>query len=90
MQSMSKAHERQIMTKEEAIDLAVGAFRSTGVTMGPKPVVAIRVDRHMRLGKNRHGWLVVVPLNVPDSFEPNSIDIEVYEPDGQIHIPDVL
>lgn len=44
----------------------------------------------MRLGKNRKGWLVVVPLDVPESFEPNSIDVEVYEPDGEVHIQPTL
>ena len=78
------------MTEEEAIERAIGALRDNKTSIGSKPATAIRKGRHMRLGKDRSGWLVVVPLEVPASFEPDSIDVEVYEPDGEVFIPDVL
>jgi hypothetical protein len=82
--------EGDAMTEQEAIRLAIEALRAEGTAMGAKPARAIRKNRHMRLGKNRCGWLVIVPLDVPASFEPNSIYVEVYEPDGEVHIPITL
>ena len=78
------------MTKEQAIQAALAALRARKMAIGPKPVDAIYKDRHMRLGKGRRGWLVIVPLNVPACFEPDSLHVEVYEPDGEVFIPSVL
>ncbi len=79
-----------LITEQDAIRLAVEALQSQGTAFAVGRVRAIRKERHMRRGKNRCGWLVVVPLNVPYGFEPNTIDVEVYEPGGEIHIPMVL
>lgn len=78
------------MTENEAIEIALEALRRNGTMIGEGDVRAIFRERHMRKGKNRCGWLVVVPLNVPRSFSPNAIDVEVYEPDGEVNIPVVL
>ena len=78
------------MTEQEAINFALEGLRVQGTSVGSRPVYAIRKERHMRLGKNRSGWLVVVPLAVPDSFDPNAIHVEVYDPDGEIYIPIVI
>jgi hypothetical protein len=78
------------MTADEAIEKALAALKLDKTPIGSKPVRAIYKERHMRLGKNRSGWLVVVPLKVPASFEPDTLYIEVYEPDGEVYIPAVL
>jgi hypothetical protein len=78
------------MNQEQAIKIALAALRDQKTTIGSRPVTAIYKERHMRLGKNRNGWLVSVPLNVPANFEPDTIDVEVYEPDGEVYIPGVL
>lgn len=78
------------MTEQEAIAIALSALCKDGTAIGSGPTYALWKENDMRLGKHRTGWLVVVPLDVPESFEPNSIDVEVYEPDGEVHIPAVL
>ena len=78
------------MTEYEAIYAALEALSAMGTSVGSKAVRALRKNSHMRLGQKREGWLVVVPLDVPVGFEPDSIHVEVYEPDGEVHIPTVL
>lgn len=78
------------MTKEDAINLALEALRATQTAIGAKPVQAYRIEPRMRLRKNSEGWMAVVPLDVPFGFEPDMIHVEVYEPDGEVIIPDVL
>ena len=78
------------MTEDEAISIATTALQNSGTSIGNRPIHAIRKDRHMRRGKHKFGWLVIIPLAVPESFEPNAIDVEVYEPDGEVDIPMVL
>lgn len=78
------------MTETEAIEIALAALRKRGTSIGKGPVGATRDERHMEFGRNRKGWVVSLPLDVPESFEPNRIHVEVYEPDGAVNIPFIL
>jgi hypothetical protein len=78
------------MTEEEAIRLAVAELERRGLGTTPNPVGAHHQNRHMRLGKNRSGWIVLFPLDAPRGFEPNQLSVEVYEPDGEVNIPPIL
>ena len=72
------------MTETEAITIALSALSRDGISAGKKPVGAIRYAL-----RNGSGWLVHVPLDVPEGFEPSDVMVEVY-PDGTTDIPPVL
>jgi len=78
------------MDQDEAIRRATARALKEKCNIIVESARVIRKDRHMRLGKNRSGWLVVFSLKVPIGFEPNQLAVEVYEPDGEVNIPPLL
>ena len=78
------------MTESEAIALALSTLSADGTGIGQGMPHAHRKDRHMRLGKNRSGWVVSVPLDVPRGFEPDLIFVEIYDDTGEVNIPPLM
>lgn len=77
------------MTKEQAIEIASNHLLSEGAKMKSNPPFAFRKEGDMR-GSHRFGWVVIVQSNVPIGIEPDSIHVEVYEPDGEVYGPQML
>ena len=73
------------MTKEEAVDLAIGAVRDQGSRIDSKPIWSDRFEANSR-DDPRAGWIVGVPISVPKGFDPSIIFVEVFEPDRDISI----
>lgn len=73
------------MTKEEAVDLAVGAVRDEGSRIGTRPIWSDRFEENSRCDP-RAGWIVAVPIDVPKGFETDMIFVEVFEPSGDVNI----
>lgn len=71
----------------EAIALEVLRERKTRIRNGP--VWSHRFESGER-HDSRSGWVVSVPLDVPDGWEEDCIRVEVFEPDGEINIPMIL
>ena len=78
------------MDKDKAVRLAFEALKADGYAVGTEALSARREDRIRHSGKHRSGWIVTFPLDVPPRFEPDRVFVEVVDPDGEVHIPDVL
>lgn len=78
------------MTESEAIRLATGEVNRRRIKITDDPARALYKSRHMHLGKNRSGWVVVFVRNTSLQLEEMHVHVEVYEPDGEVHIPWVL
>ena len=78
------------MTNEEITRAALSAFDSQPHELILPPVAISYMKRHMSLDKKKSGWVVTFKLNVPEGWEPNLLQVEVYEEDGSTHIPKLL
>ena len=78
------------MTDEEIISTALSALHGDQKGVDVSTAHVRYQKRHMSLSRNRSGWIVSFRLDVPDGFEPNLLQIEVYEDDMSTHIPRML
>jgi hypothetical protein len=78
------------MTEQEAIAFATAEVVRLKKKLHLNTAKAVRKDRHMRLGKDRTGWLVCFEIVGMEDFDPSMLLMEVYEPDGEVLIPDLL
>jgi len=79
------------MTENEAIQIAVNALRESGTNISESEQPHAMYKKHIkRNNAKRSGWTVMVPLNVPKSFSPGEIFVDVYEPDGEYYISPAL
>ena len=78
------------ISEVEAIRIAVEEVTRLKSNIKPDEPKAIYKQRHMRLGKNRSGWLVIFQLDVPPGFVPDRLYVEVYESNGEVYVPEIL
>ena len=78
------------MTDEEIISVALSALNGDQKGVNVSTAHVRYQKRHMSLDRNRSGWVVSFRLDVPKTFEPNLLQIEVYEDDMSTHIPRML
>ncbi len=78
------------MSKDEAIEIALTAMRNQGVKCEIGPHDAIWKNNDMRLGYDRCGWLVFVKLDLAIDCDPSDQMVEIYDPDGYVHIPRMI
>ena len=86
---MVNFQEFLVMTEQEAIQFATAALFKPGCHPGNRAIRAWRSDP-ISVSNPRPGWVVALPLDVPEEFEPNVAFVEVFEPDGEVNIPAIL
>jgi hypothetical protein len=79
-----------VVGPDEAVQIAMKEVVRLGCHIAQDEPQVIYKQRHMRLGTNRSGWLVIFRLNVPEGFEPDRLHVEVYETDGEVHVQAIL
>lgn len=77
------------MTSEQAIERALAALHQRGTRIGSRPIRCRRYDSVSRKAP-RPGWVVTIPLDVPEGLEPDEMRVEVFEPDGEVNIPKII
>jgi|SRR5579883_1863052 len=85
-QRVDTTPEEEIMSKEEAIAIALDALRSSSIRIAAKPIHAVRLEQSLVLGPGRSGWLVCIPLVVDEGIEPDTQDVIVCETDGTVDV----
>ena len=78
------------MTDEEIISIAISALKGDKKGVNLSTAHVRYQKRHMSLDRNRSGWIVSFSLDVPKGFEPNLLQIEVYEDDMSTNSPRLL
>ncbi|MBC8955024.1 hypothetical protein [Xenorhabdus sp. PB62.4] len=73
-----------------AIELAINALNSNGIKYIPDTLDAVYMEKYRFSDGNKEGWLISAKLNVPESFEPNMVFIEISVPNGTVYIPAIL
>lgn len=77
------------MTNEQVIERALTALRHRGTRIGSRSIRCRRYDSVSRRDP-RPGWVVAIPLDVPEGLEPDEVLVEVFEPDGEVNIPKIV
>lgn len=68
-----------------ALDIAIQELRAKKIKYIPDTFHASYNRLLISIGSNK-GWLISVELDVPDTFEPDMIFIEVSDPEGMVYI----
>jgi hypothetical protein len=77
------------MTEKEAIERAIAAVCEPDFQVGSRPIRGQWYESVSRRDP-RPGWVVMIPLGLPDGISPNEVCVEVYEPDGEIYVRKIL
>ena len=77
------------MTHLEAEKIALDVLHKQNTRVRNGDVSSCRFNSGDR-GDTRSGWVVWVPLLVPDGWEEDHIRVEIFEPDGEVNIPMIL
>jgi len=77
------------MTQNEAEEIAIAMLCERKTRTRSGPVWSRRFEAGERRDP-RSGWVVSVPLDVPEGWEPDEIYVEVFEPNGEVNIPMIL
>lgn len=72
-----------------ALDIAIQELRIKKIKYIKETFHANYSRESISIGSNK-GWLISVKLDVPETFEPDMIFIEVSDPEGIAYIPPVL
>jgi hypothetical protein len=78
------------MRRDEAIELAIRATCKGGLRPTEMHEVSAFHEAAGSRGVARSRWVVGLPLNVPDGFEPDRFFVEVYEDTAEIVVPPIL
>lgn len=79
-----------MINEKKAIELANLALRENDYRIRLKTLDVSYRERSLSIGEERKGWVICYELDVPQSFEPSIVFVHVSDPDGKVHIPDVL
>lgn len=75
-----------MIDQERAIELARQEASAREFRLASVDPFAIRKEKHMSLDRHSPGWLIVLPLDVPEGLETDRVMIEVYD-DGRVFTP---
>ncbi|GKX59605.1 hypothetical protein [Leminorella grimontii] len=82
--------EYEKIDKETALDVAQKALADNASHYLLDTLHAHYVEDRRFSDGCRKGWVISVRMNVPESFEPDLLFIEVSDPGGVVCIPGVL
>jgi hypothetical protein len=68
------------------IDIAKRAILESGIRVKETDLSPFFQERNMSLGKGKRGWTIMFTADSPEMEGPDYIFVEVYEPDGFVHI----
>lgn len=71
-------------SEEEAVRIATAAIVAAGERLGMKQPFARRTEKFYAGPDASPGWFVWVPIDVPESVEPNAIFVEVRDDDDRV------
>jgi hypothetical protein len=79
----------EIQTEEDAVMVAKELLSKNGRKVDLEVLYAQKVGKKC-LSLRKEGWLVSFKLDVPEGFEPNMFDVELYPSLEKFVIPPIL
>lgn len=72
-----------------ALDFARNELNSRAIPYIENSLHANYSYKSISIGSKK-GWLISAKLKVPETFEPDMVFVEISDPEGLIHIPEIL